>query len=763
MHRCPLLAIIVAYLSLGVLYSAMSPVFEAPDELQHYGYVRHLLSERRLPPGNDNSVAGHEGSQPPVYYVVAALSTAWRSHEPPLRLEPNTYYGNYQAPGTIDDNKNAFLHSDVERFPWRGTVLTVRITRLVNLLFGALTVGATYLLAQEAFCKDRIFARCAAATVAFTPQFLFISSAINNDVAASAFSTVTLWLLVGGVRREYSRNRAALLGAAIGLAVISKVSALALLPLTLVAVGLETRGRGAALEPSRRLRHVAGLWTIVLVVAFIVGGWWYVRNGLLYADPLGVQTHFQTWWRYEEPLPLLGLRSQLPGVALSFWAAFGMGNVHLPRGAYLFMASVVALALCGLAVWAVQAWRSDKRPGPRAWSLGLLALWTAVLLAALLRWMQLVKAPLGRLLFPAIGAASTLIVWGLAQLVSYGLQWAGGASHRRAHTLRTVLTAYSAVLFAIAAAAPFLTIGPAYARPALLSRQKIDARAQPTEIEFGDSIRLLGYQLGHREAHPGEAVPVTLCWEGVKTMEKEYAYFVHLLGPGNAIVGSRNTYPGLGRFPTNQWAPGDSFCDVVRVPVRDDIPVQVMYDVEIGWYDPEADQRLQARNSADNPLDLVLLDRIRITPETTPTVAVPHVVNANLGDRVTLLGYDLSAAGIEHSDVVTVTLYWKAQTSMQGDYTVFVHLATDGASPSAQSDSQPRGGSYPTSVWDPGEVVVDQHVLQLPGDLLSGEYQLLAGMYHPDTGERLVCLMPNRRVERTYVPLETLVIESGVR
>jgi hypothetical protein len=34
-------------------------------------------------------------------------------------------------------------------------------------------------------------------------------------------------------------------------------------------------------------------------------------------------------------------------------------------------------------------------------------------------------------------------------------------------------------------------------------------------------------------------------------------------------------------------------------------------------------------------------------------------------------------------------------------------------------------------------MVVDRHGLLLPGDLPAGEYQLLAGMYLPATGDRL--------------------------
>lgn len=759
-RRHPLLILLVAYLVLGSLYSVTVPLFEAPDERYHYGYVRHLASEHRLPPRGENSPAGHEASQPPFYYAVAALSTAWRNPEFRLTLHPNRYFGNYQAPGTVNDNKNILLHSDLERFPWRGAVLTVHIARSVNLLFGALTVGATYLLAREIFSRQ-LHALSAAAIVALMPQFLFISSVINNDIAASAFSTVTLWLLVGGIRRGVSMGRTALLGISIGLAALSKVSALALVPLTLSVVALNTWWRTTDSRPHQRLKVILLRSAIILGVAFVISGWWYVRNSLLYDDPVGLQTHFATWWKYEQPLPLFALWSQLPGVALSFWAAFGMGNIHLPKAAYVFMMSVAVAAVAGLGCWVWEAWRTDERPGPRAWSLAVLAVWFVMVLAALLRWMQLVKAALGRLLFPAIGALAVLAVWGVIQFISHALQLVPDASSVQSRIPHIVLTLLVVVCFCISAAAPFVAIRPAYARPELLSPQEIAHRTQSDEIRFGDSIRLAGHQLDRRSAHPGEEISVTLCWACTGQMEKEYAYFVHVLGRDETIVGARDTYPGLGRFPTTQWAPGDAFCDVVRVPVDDQAPPQVVYDLEVGWYEPETGRRLSASDSHGNVMDLVVLEQVRIAPQTPAAVTVPHRIGANLGDRITLLGYRLSEPDIRKSEPFTVTLYWEAQTAIEDDYTVFVHLAADDVPPHAQDDSHPRNGLYPTSVWEAGEVVADPHVLRIPESLPGGDYELLAGMYLLETGERLLWLDQEGTPRGDYVPLRKMVIHSG--
>jgi len=48
----------------------------------------------------------------------------------------------------------------------------------------------------------------------------------------------------------------------------------------------------------------------------------------------------------------------------------------------------------------------------------------------------------------------------------------------------------------------------------------------------------------------------------------------------------------------------------------------------------------------------------------------------------------------------------------------------------AQSDAMPRGGAYPTSWWQAGEVVSETVTLPLAG-VPSGRYRLAVGLYDP--------------------------------
>lgn len=767
-------AVLLTYLVLGVVYSISLPVLEAPDEMWHYSYVRHLTVERRLPPWNTESPAGQESSQPPLYYATAALATGWIDASPPGELLDRNPYWGYPAAGTVNDNKNMFFHRGTgsEGFPWQGAAHVVHVARLVNLAFGALTVGVTYLLAREIFLERLGAVVAATAVVAFNPQFLFISSAVNNDAAASAFSTLALWLLVRGLRYGYTSRCLMILGGAVGLAALSKVSALALAPLTILVVGFRTWFLADRLDevkigaPAAR-RDQRFMWFLVRCCLFLapvlaVSGWWYVRNAILYGDPFGLGTHLETWWAHEEPLSPAQIWAQLPNVELSLWAAFGWGNVHLPPVFYFMVRAAVRLAWLGLLVSAAGVWR-DRRPlSSRGWSVVLLALWVVIVFVALLRWMQLVEAALGRLLFPAIGAIAALITLGLTELAAYASNLVSLASDAAQRVSYTILSLFTGGLLCAAAVSPFTAIKPAYAKPPLLSDAEVAGRTDPISVHFGDGIRLVGYRVQARSVTPGGKTGVTLCWEATAPMSRNYAYFVHFLGPNESIVGARDTHPGLGKFPTSQWARGDTFCDVVQVPVTEAASAPGVYDVEIGWYDPGTGDRLPAQGAGGVPMELVTLEKIKVASGEQGTLQAANRVDADLGGQVTLLGYEMEASNsqIARGQTIDVTLYWEAQSRLTEDYTVFVHLVAPSGLPHAQHDGRPCNDTYPTSFWDVGEVVLDTHALRVPNDLAPGDYSLVAGMYVLETGARLPAFNgQGDRLPDDAVPLTTIKVQ----
>jgi hypothetical protein len=96
------------------------------------------------------------------------------------------------------------------------------------------------------------------------------------------------------------------------------------------------------------------------------------------------------------------------------------------------------------------------------------------------------------------------------------------------------------------------------------------------------------------------------------------------------------------------------------------------------------------------------------------------------GGAIKLIGYR-----IEEGPAPRIVLCWQAIKSTSIDYTVFVHLP-GGA---INGDAQPVGGNYPTSVWQPGQVIEDVHPLPTGSELRIPTASI--GFYRLETGERL--------------------------
>jgi hypothetical protein len=130
-----------------------------------------------------------------------------------------------------------------------------------------------------------------------------------------------------------------------------------------------------------------------------------------------------------------------------------------------------------------------------------------------------------------------------------------------------------------------------------------------------------------------------------------------------------------------------------------------------------------------------------------PAAQVPNWVDAQVGDSIELLGYDIgkrqqAASSQEYKvegkpQALEVTLYWRANKPVSEDYTVFVQLLDSEGHLVTQHDGQPLSGYLPTGDWSPGDVIPDSHRLALPSELPPGCYQLIAGMYILETLERL--------------------------
>ena len=266
----------------------------------------------------------------------------------------------------------------------------------------------------------------------------------------------------------------------------------------------------------------------------------------------------------------------------------------------------------------------------------------------------------------------------------------------------------------------------------------------PLEANFANRVKLLGYELGANRAEPGGGLPLTLTWQALDWMGQDYTVFVRLLAADQTAHGGRDRLP-LEGYRTLYWAPGEIVVDPFGVPVDENAP-EGIYTINIGLYRQVGQQAVSLPLVQDGqPLDVtsVSLGPVKIgrTPaDFTAAAASPEVVlDRPFGDgpNLTLLGYDLAQTTVEDRPALRLTLYWRSEAPLPVDYTTFVHLRNAAGEVVAQQDQPPLHGAYPTSLWDPGEIIADTITVLLPEDLAPGPYRLVVGMYDLYTGQRL--------------------------
>ncbi len=709
-----------------------------------------------------------EAGQPPLYYIVAAPFVALLdTSDFPDFVRFNTAHPAV-TPGIQSEAKNVFIHTPYEAFPYRGSVLAVHVVRLLSVLWGAGTVVGTYLVARE-IVPDRIEpALAAAAITAFNPHFIFISSVVNNDVCAACVCTFGLWLVLRLAREtELLTNRKGAkdagsrgvcvvgisdsrtcsgfsrdtpnklgiplprsceipksqdakktwrswrlggknlvsLGIVLGLALLAKMSALALLPLVALALGLMWwRDRDA------RALLVRGV--VIFGLAGLVGFWWYARNWMLYGDPLA-------WgvWMMDLPTKPIGpveLVRQFGHVATSYWSPY---HGLFPAPVFWVLGLLVTLAAAG---WICMIVRRNIRAD--AEGLLLAGTWFLMLFASLVKYMVTTPSNEGRLLFPGIAAFSLFMALGLETITPQ--RWANT-------TLRVAGTG----LLALSISSPFWAIAPRYALPLVGSVADISPDVSFDGAIF-DSVRLLGVAVSPDVGQPDERVNVTLYWQAQSTPPKNLRAVVQLWTVGGRLVGQRDTTPAGDVYPPDLWRAGDVVRDTYRMRMNEQEPAMCRVTVRVMVGD-------EALGEVSSP------EILKLTGAPVPVEEIAHPLAYALGERIELIGYDVSTG-----ETLTLTLYWRARAEMDESYTVFVHLLDESDTLRAQSDGPPLNNDYPTPFWSPGEVLSDTHVMSLPDDLPADTY-LLVGLYRLADGARLpVYMAQGERVPNDAIRLD---------
>jgi 4-amino-4-deoxy-L-arabinose transferase-like glycosyltransferase len=711
-RRLALAALLIVYIGLAVAYSLANPLYEAPDELRHVRYVRHMSRYRSLPVQTSDGPRA-QSHHPPLYYAMGALLSSWVPVEEDVYYQPkeNPFWA-YRYWEVGSDNKNQYVHGPQDSLGilpvprLGGIALAVYVVRWMTVLMGGVVVWLTYRIGLRIFPNRPSLALGGAALVALNPQFLYLSGAVNNDVPAAVWGAAASLVCVQIVQDGLRRKASLVLGVVFGLGLLTKIHVMVLLaPIELALAVVAWRERDW-----RGFLEVNGL---ILGAAALIAGWWFVRNQVLYGDPLGVSVHSELWNSRSPFEGLWAVRQDIPYLWSSFWGRFGYGQVVMPPIVYR---GVLALSVIGLVGHILPRERSLQ-------PLTALILVTTVVvfLAWVVYYIRVQPAGArGRFLFPALPAFAVLIASGLGRIQPVGDGW-------------PVSLAVIGCLLALSVYALGWILIPAFAPPEPLDAVEMEGIPNPMAEDFRPAgresqpvARLRGYRVQPKEFAPGDVVEVTLYWQPLARTEREHVVFVHLLSETGVMIAQRDTYPGLGRFSTTAWEPGVVIADTYRIHVSETAYAPDRGRAQVGLY-AEGGSRLEI----DGGRAALQLSSISVRPRPGD---VPNPVSINLSDKLELIGYSLDERALAPGETVSLTLYWRALSPMEINYELFVHVLGEKNQIWANNQGPITDRATCTNRWETGVVVEEQRELTLADDTPIGFYELELGVYAPAGG-----------------------------
>jgi len=193
------------------------------------------------------------------------------------------------------------------------------------------------------------------------------------------------------------------------------------------------------------------------------------------------------------------------------------------------------------------------------------------------------------------------------------------------------------------------------------------------------------------------------------------------------------------------------------LPVAADAMPMSLARLKVAFFRDDTDlEHLPVYDDAGRFVDYaVFLGRFKVAPIAERTHNPQHPVKFDLGEAISLVGYDVSDA-VRAGQLLSLTFYWQARGTPEMPYTVFVHVVDEHGNLVAQTDGQPANGSYPTDLWEAGEVIVDQHSVLLPNNLADGTYEVRVGLYSVGSGQRL----PVRDADGQAVPDDAIRLRA---
>jgi hypothetical protein len=280
-------------------------------------------------------------------------------------------------------------------------------------------------------------------------------------------------------------------------------------------------------------------------------------------------------------------------------------------------------------------------------------------------------------------------------------------------------------------------VGPFDVAPSTTLPEDLPPIQQPLAADFGHALTLLGSDRDRGDLRPRETLALSLYWQSTAEIGTDYTVSLWLEGENERIPLWQGD-PVHGRYPFSKWQASEFVRDRYALRLPTDAPAGD-YDLRLALLRPDGTPVPTSDGAEWLSLSTIHVHASERLWEPPPFA---RSVGARLGDKVELVGYDLDREEAKPGDTIHLTLVWRCLNQMEGSYTVFTHLLDEGEQVRGQKDNPPVQGRYATTLWVPGEVVVDEYDIVVHGDAPPGTYAIEVGMYDPTNMQRLPAFDP---------------------
>ena len=254
---------------------------------------------------------------------------------------------------------------------------------------------------------------------------------------------------------------------------------------------------------------------------------------------------------------------------------------------------------------------------------------------------------------------------------------------------------------------------------------------QQASLDFGDSARLLGYELQTPQVEAGDTVVLSLYWEALALFDApDYSVYLGVRDAAGNRFGRSDSQPVGGYLPVSRWQAGKVVRDVEQVRVLPGTPPG-QYHLEIGFYSAQLSHNLEIRDqNGPRGTQTALVDLTVTRPAHLPLPGTDLGISQQLDTPVTLgdagprlLGYDWPQPDtLAAGDAVPLSLLWQAGERAD-DAQIYLQLSAAGRR-WRRAQGHLQGGDYPPAGWTTGELVRDTWDALLPADVPAGRYQV---------------------------------------